>query len=49
VGSAFDHEGAEVQNIADYQGWWAARLAARNALRPIPRDRRLCADPAMYW
>ena len=49
VGSAFDHEGTEVQNIADYEGWWAARLAARNALRPIPRDRRLCRDETTYW
>lgn len=36
VGSALNHEGTEVQNIADYEGWWAARLDARNALRPIP-------------
>lgn len=49
VGSAFDHERTEVQNIADYEGWWAARLAARNALRPIPRDRRLCRDETTYW
>jgi predicted O-linked N-acetylglucosamine transferase (SPINDLY family) len=49
VGSAFDHEGTEVQNIADYEGWWAGRLAARNALRPIPRDRRLCRDETAYW
>jgi predicted O-linked N-acetylglucosamine transferase (SPINDLY family) len=49
VGSAFDHEATEVQNIADYHGWWAARLAARHALRPIPRDRRLCGEAAGYW
>ena len=48
VGSQFDHEGSEVQGIKDYHGWWAERLARRNRLRPIPRDRRLATDPAVY-
>ncbi|KHK00632.1 O-linked N-acetylglucosamine transferase, SPINDLY family protein [Desulfovibrio sp. TomC] len=49
VGSQFDHEGSEVQRIEDYQGWWAERLARRNQLRPISRDRRLATDPAVYF
>ena len=48
VGSQFDHEGCEVQAIEDYHGWWAQRLARRNQLRPIPRDRRLATDPDVY-
>ncbi len=41
VGSEVDYDDVEVQTIADYEGWWRARLARRHHLRPIPHDRRL--------
>jgi len=41
VGCAVDHEAEEVQAIKDYKGWWREKLAAYDALRPIPTDKRL--------
>ena len=45
VGGKADHEGAEVQLIGDYHGWWSERLAARHGSRPIEPDRRLVMGP----
>ncbi len=46
VGEAIDPEAIEVGAIEDYLGWWKARLARRDAVRPIGPDRRLCLGPA---
>ncbi|RAI43526.1 glycosyl transferase [Rhodoplanes roseus] len=43
LGLAVDHEATEVQTIADYHGWWAERLARRDAVRPIPPCDRFAA------
>jgi predicted O-linked N-acetylglucosamine transferase (SPINDLY family) len=42
VGEAVDPEAIEMGAIEDYRGWWTARLARRQASRPIRPDRRLC-------
>ncbi len=46
LGLKYDHEGTEVQTIADYEGFWRDRLAQRHAYRPIPYDNRLWRKPA---
>ena len=46
LGLKYDHEGTEVQTIADYEGFWRDRLAQRHAYRPIPYDSRLWRKPA---
>lgn len=43
IGCAVDHEAAEVQTMADYEGWWRGLLARRDAWRPVPPDARLMA------
>jgi len=48
IGNQAEHEAVEAQRIADYHGWWIERLAKRHRLRPIPADRRLAADPALF-
>ena len=45
VGGKAGHEGAGVQLIGDYHGWWSERLAARHGSRPIEPDRRLVMGP----
>lgn len=45
LGLKYDHEGTEVQTIADYEGFWRDRLAQRHAYRPIPYDSRLWRKP----
>lgn len=46
VGLQTDHEQVEMQDVADYDGWWLDRLARRHLARPIGPDRRLVGDPA---
>jgi len=46
LGLKYDHEGTEVQTIADYEGFWRERLAQRHAYRPLPYDNRLWRKPA---
>ena len=41
VGEAVDHEALDMDQRADYRGWWMSRLTQRHAIRPIPPDRRL--------
>ncbi|WP_448191809.1 O-linked N-acetylglucosamine transferase, SPINDLY family protein [Azospirillum sp. sgz301742] len=41
VGLEEDHESIEVGQIADYQGWYRARLASQHHRWPVPTDRRL--------
>ena len=48
VGRQNDHEQAETQLLDDYQGWWTRQLEQRHRFRPIPRDRRLAADPERF-
>jgi len=48
VGAQVNHEEIEVQTLADYQGWWGERLAARHKLRPIPFDRRLVVPTTAF-
>ncbi|WP_044558998.1 glycosyl transferase [Azospirillum sp. B4] len=44
VGTAQDHEGVEVQALADYTAWWREPLARRHAHRPIPPDGRMWGE-----
>jgi predicted O-linked N-acetylglucosamine transferase (SPINDLY family) len=41
VSGKVDHDQVEMQMVADYHGWWRARLAERDSFRPIAPDRRL--------
>ncbi len=45
VALTHDHDAVEVQAIADYEGFWREKLAARHAYRPIPYDDRLWLRP----
>lgn len=45
LGLKFDHEGTEIQTIADYPAFWRERLQKRHAYRPIPWDNRLWRAP----
>ncbi len=48
IGRQNDHEQSETQLLDDYQGWWMRQLEQRHRFRPVPRDRRLAADPERF-
>ncbi|MTJ80938.1 MAG: glycosyl transferase [Telmatospirillum sp.] len=44
IGGTQDYDNIELQSVSDYEGWWREKLAARDAVRPIPADHRLWPD-----